>query len=85
MEGSLRSKIDWAIAYRWKEIYRFHLFYFVFGGNFQVQAPAGAYTQRGDLPEGFLRYRFGGAYIWRAYTFTVVALHCIVRVKNTFT
>ena len=39
MEGSLRSKIDWAIAYSWKEIYRFYLFYFVFGGNFQVQAP----------------------------------------------
>ena len=85
MEGSLRSKIDWAIASSWKEIYRFYLFYFVFGGNFQVQAPAGAYTRRGDLPEGFWRYRFGGAYIWRAYTFTVVALHCIVRVKNTFT
>ena len=57
MEGSLRSKIDWAIAYSWKEIYRFYLFYLVFGGNFQVQAPAGAYTRRGDLPEGFLRYR----------------------------
>ena len=49
----------------WKEIYRFSLFYFVFDGNFQAQAPLGAYIWRGDLTEGFLRYEFGGAYIWR--------------------
>ena len=29
------------LAYSWKEIYRFALFYFVFEGNFQVQAPGG--------------------------------------------
>ena len=51
--------------YSWKEIYRFSLFCFVFEGNFQVQAPGGAYIRRGDLTEGFLRYEFGGAYIWR--------------------
>ena len=41
----------------------FALFYFVFEGNFQVQAPPpsrGAYIWRGDLTEGFLRYEFGG-------------------------
>ena len=48
----------------------FALFYFVFEGKFQVQAPRGAYIRRGDLTEGFLRYDFrglifGGAYIWR--------------------
>ena len=48
----------------------FALFYFVFGGKFQVQAPRGAYIRRGDLTEGFLRYHFkglifGGAYTWR--------------------
>ena len=37
---------------------------------FQVQALGGAYIWRGDLTEGFLRYRFGGlvfegAYKWR--------------------
>ena len=42
----------------------FALFYFVFEGKFQVQAPQGLY-RRGDLTEGFLRYDFGGAYIWR--------------------
>ena len=31
----------------------FALFYFVFEGKFQVQAPRGAYIQRGDLTEGF--------------------------------
>ena len=48
----------------------FALFYFVFEGKFQVQAPRGAYIRRGDLTEGFLRYDFGGlifggAYKWR--------------------
>ena len=48
----------------------FALFYFVFEGKFQVQAPRGAYIRRGDLKEGFLRYDFGGlifggAYKWR--------------------
>ena len=46
----------------------FAVFYFVFEGKFQVQAPQGAYIRRGDLTEGFLRYDFrglifGGAYI----------------------
>ena len=56
--------------YSWKEIYRFSLFYFVFDGHFQVQAPRGAYIWGDDLTEGFLRNElegliFGGAYTWR--------------------
>ena len=49
----------------------FALFYFVFEGNFPSTSPRGAYIWRGDLTEGFLRYRFrgglifGGAYAWR--------------------
>ena len=46
----------------------FALFYFVFEGKFQVQAPRGAYIWRGDLTEGFLRYRFGGLIFGGAYT-----------------
>ena len=47
----------------------FALFYFVFEGKFQVQAPRRAYIRRGDLTEGFLHYdsgglTFGGAYTW---------------------
>ena len=38
----------------------FALFYFVFEGKFQVQAPKGAYIRRGELTEGFLPYDFGG-------------------------
>ena len=46
------------------------LFCFVFEGKFQAQVPGGAYIQKGDLTEGFLRYDFGelifgGAYTWR--------------------
>ena len=41
----------------------FTLLYFVFEGKFQVQAPRGAYIWRGDLTEGFLRYKFGGLYL----------------------
>ena len=51
-----------------KEIYHFALFYFVFEGRFQVQAPRGAYIRRGDLTEGFLRYNFGGLIFGGAYT-----------------
>ena len=46
----------------------FALFYFVFEGKFQVQAPRGAYIRRGDLTEGFLRYDFGGLIFGGAYT-----------------
>ena len=48
----------------------FTLFYFVFEGKFQVQAPpgGGAYIRRGDLTEGFLRYDFGGLIFGGAYT-----------------
>ena len=41
------------LAYSRKEFTVFALFYFVFEGNFQVQAPVGAYIRRDDLTEGF--------------------------------
>ena len=55
----------------------FALFYFVFESKFQVQAPRGAYIQRGDLTEGFLRYDsggliFGGAYTWKGLIFRIL-------------
>ena len=58
-------KIDWASFIVGMKFTVFSLFCFVSEGNFQVQAPGGAYIRRGDLTEGFLRYEFGGAYIWR--------------------
>ena len=56
----MRFKIDWASLIVGMKFTVFSLFCFVFEGNFQVQAPGGAYIRRGDLMEGFLRYEIGG-------------------------
>ena len=53
----------------------FALFYFVFEGKFQVQAPRGAYMRTGDLTEGFLRYDFGGLIHGGAYFRNFTVLH----------
>ena len=63
MEENLRFKIGWASLINRRKFTIFALFYFVFEGKFQVQAPPGAYIWRGDLTEGFLRYEFGGLYL----------------------
>ena len=46
-------KIDWAslMVGRKFNVFAF-FFYFAFGGNFQVQAPEGAYICRGEYMEG---------------------------------
>ena len=41
MEGNLRVKIDWASLVVGRKLTGFAVFYFVFDGNFQIQAPAG--------------------------------------------
>ena len=46
----------------------FVLFYLVFDDNFPSTSPQGAYIWRGDLTEGFLRYRFGGLIFGGSYT-----------------
>ena len=66
----MRFTIDWASLIVGRKVTIFALFYIVFEGNFQVQAPGGAYIWRGNLSEGFLHYEFGelifgGAYTWR--------------------
>ena len=65
----MRLKIDWASLIVGSKFTVFALFYFVFEGNFQVQAPQGAYIRKGGVTEGFLHYEFvrliqGGAYFW---------------------
>ena len=62
MEGNLRFKIDWASLIVGRKLTVFALSQFVFEGNFQVQAPGGAYIRRDDLTEGFI---FGMAYTWK--------------------
>ena len=71
--GNLRFKIDWASRIVGSKFTVFALFYFVFGGNFPRTSPRGAYIWRGDLTEGFLRYRIGGLLFGGAYVrnFTV--------------
>ena len=69
-EGNLRFKIDWASLTVGSKFTVFALLYFVFEDNFPSIGPRGAYIWRGDLTEGFLRYRFmglifGGVYTWK--------------------
>ena len=87
----MRFNIDWASLIVGRKFTVFALFYFVFEGNFQVQAPRGAYIWRGDLTERFLRYRigwliFGGSYFRNFTVFTehdVTSLTYIDRVAST--
>ena len=61
----MRFKIDWASLIVGSKFTVFALFYFVFEGNFQVQAPQGAYHLEGRFNGGFFALRVWGAYIWR--------------------
>ena len=45
MEGNLCFKIDWARLLVGTKFTGFALFYLVFEGNFQVQAPGGLYLE----------------------------------------
>ena len=67
-EGNLRFKIDWANLIEETKFTVFAQFYFVFEGNFQLQAPRGVYIWRDDLTEGLLRHEFGGLIFGGAYT-----------------
>ena len=68
MERNLRFKIDWASLIVGSKFTVFALLYFVFEDNFPSTSPRGPHIWRGDLTEGFLRYRFGGAIFGGAYT-----------------
>ena len=69
-------KIDWASFIVGSKFNVFALFYLVFEGSFPSISPRGAYIWRGDLTEGFLRYRFGGLIHGGAYfqNFSVIYL-----------
>ena len=66
MEGHLRFKIDWASLIVGSKFTVFALFYLVFEGNFQVQAP-GELIFGGRFKGGFFALPVWGAYIWRGY------------------
>ena len=63
MEGNLGFKIDWASLIGGRKFTVFALFYFVFEGNFQVQAPGGLYLEV-RFNRRFFALRVWGAYIW---------------------
>ena len=84
MEGNLRFKIVWATLMVGRKLNVFALFYFVVEGNFQVQAPEGAYIRRGDLTEGFFALGVGGVYIWRGLNMEGL-IFGILRYANNFT
>ena len=71
----MHFKIDWASLVVESKFIVFALFYLVFEGNFPSASPrGGGNIWRGDLTEGFWRYRFGGlifggVYFWN---FTVL-------------
>ena len=67
-EGNLRFKIDWASPIVGSKFTVVALVYFVCEGNFPSTSPWGAYIWKGELTEGFLRYRFGGLIFGGAYT-----------------
>ena len=76
-------KIDCASLIVQRRFTVFALFYFVFEGNFQVQAPpgegGGAYIWRGNLMGGFLRYEFGGLIHGGAYFRNFMVFHPLMK------
>ena len=67
MEGLYsEGLIDWASLKVGRKFTVFALLYFVFEGNFQVQATGGGFYLEGQFNGGFFALRaWGGAYIWR--------------------
>ena len=81
----MRLKSDWASLIFGSKFTVFALFYL--RSIFQLQAPGGAYTWRGDLTEAFLYYRFGGlifgrAYAWRGLFSEFYGIHSLSEIKN---
>ena len=64
MEEHLHFKIDWASLIVGIKFSVFALFYFVFEGNFQVQAPGGLIFE-GAIHGGSFALLVWRAYIWR--------------------
>ena len=75
----MRFKIDWTSLIVGSKFTVFALFCFVFEGNFPGTSPREVYIWRGDLTEGFLRYRLGGLIFGGAYfrNFTVSVFHVV--------
>ena len=72
----MRFKLDWASLIVGSKNLPFLLcFSLCLRAIFQVQAPRAAYIWRGDLTEGFLRYRLGGLIFGGAYFRNFMVIH----------
>ena len=74
----MRFKIDWPSLIVGSKFTVFVLFYFVFEGNLPSTSPRGAYIWRGDLTDGFLRYRIGELIHGGAYFRNFTVLQCLL-------
>ena len=56
-------------------------------GQFPSTSPRGAYIWRGNLTEGFLRYKFGQAYTWRGLfsEFYGIVMFCSFVIETVIT
>ena len=68
----MRFKTDWASLILEVNLPFLLCFTLYLRAIFQVQAPGGAYIWKGDLTEGFSRYRFGGLIFGGAYTWRLI-------------
>ena len=60
MEGNFHFKINWVNLIVGRKFTVFALFYVVFEGNLQVQAPWGCLYLEERFNRGFFGYKFGG-------------------------
>ena len=67
-EGNLRLKINWASIIVDVNLPFLPFFTFYLRAIFLVTSPRGAYIWRGNITEGFLRWRFGGHIFFRNFT-----------------
>ena len=68
VEKSIRLAYSWRADF--KKIYvnvAFLRCFMLYLGAISKHKPPGAYIERGDLPEGFLRYKFGGLLFREVY------------------
>ena len=72
----MRFKIDWPSLIVGRKFTVFACFTLQVEGNFQVQAPRGAYIWRDDLTAVFFALRVWGAYIWRGLFSEFYGIQC---------
>ena len=70
MEGKLCFEIEWANLMAGRKEFAVVACFTLYLGAISEYKPLMAYIWRGDLTDGFLRYKFGGlifegAYTWR--------------------